>query len=400
MRSACPAERRDPAGGKLCVVELLIAVNPDPESGLAYLMRLPLAGGMVLRTSGIWPRTNALYCFPVTADEWPDDPDIVERLALRSCVRRGAAIDLARRPSPVNAAGPGLAGLGDQGPGMSFGKLERVPIMAGARWRHLAAKAVAGVVLAGAAAGCASQSAAAGGSVNSCFQFGVAAIRHQVTATALPPACQGLSQLEVNVALGRALHAAAAGVSGKSRQRQVIGRDSAYLAHLIRGVRSPAQPTAVAPVTHLPSRAALGLAALIAWLVTVGLGLSMMARWITRPARPGTQPGHGRRPVLNFTHFGLALTSLVAWISYLATGLVGLAWTACGLLIAVASLGMTLVFLTPDRKPVPSLATGAVSPPGDEPPPAGHPPALVIAAHVICACVTILLAILAAIGSG
>ncbi len=293
---------------------------------------------------------------------------------------------------------------------MSFDQLERVLIMAGTRWRQLAAKAVAGVVLAGAAAGCASQTGAAGGSVSACFEFGVAAIRHQVTVTALPPACQGLSQLEVNVALSRALHAAAAGVSGKSRERQVIGRDSAYLAHLIRGVRSPARPAAATPVTHLPSRAALGLAALIAWLVTVGLGLSMMARWITRPGRHGTQPGHGRGPVLNVTHFGLALTSLLAWISYLATGLAGLAWAACGLLIAAASLGMTLVFLAPDRNPLPSLATApagpsaaaaaAVSPPGDEPPPAGHRPALVIAVHISAACVTILLAILAAIGSG
>jgi hypothetical protein len=311
----------------------------------------------------------------------------------------------------VNAVGPGaVRRIGNQGPGMRFGQRERVLIMADARWRHLAAKAVAGVVLAGAAAGCASQTGAAGGSVNACFQFGVAAIRHQVTVTALPPACQGLSQLEVNVALGRALHAAAAGVSGKPRQRQVIGRDSAYLAHLIHGVRSPAQPAAATPVTHPPSRAALGLAALIAWLVTVGLGLSMMARWITRPGRHGAQPGRGRGPGLNFTHFGLALTSLLAWISYLATGLVGLAWTACGLLIAAASLGMTLVFLAPDRNPVPSLATapagpaataaGAANPPGDEPPPVGHRPALVIAAHVICACATIVLAILAAIGSG
>ena len=78
----------------LNVVELLIAVNPDPDSKLPYLLRLPLAGGMVLRTSGTWPRTSALYCYPVPAQEWPDDPVIVERLALRSCVRRGAAIDL------------------------------------------------------------------------------------------------------------------------------------------------------------------------------------------------------------------------------------------------------------------------------------------------------------------
>jgi manganese efflux pump family protein len=262
--------------------------------------------------------------------------------------------------------------------------------MAGARWRNLAAKAVTGVVLAGTAAGCASPTPTAGGSVNSCFQFGVAAIRHQVTVTALPPACQGLSQAEVNMALDHALHAAAAGVRGKVRQRQIIGRDSPYLAHLIHAVPAPtAQPAAEAPASHLPSRAALNLAALIGWLVTVGLGVSMMARWIARTVRRGTQAGHGRRPVLNFSHFGLALTSLLAWISYLATGLAGLAWAACGLLLAVASLGMTLVFLAPDRNP-----------PGDEPRPVGHPPALVIAAHITCACATILLAMFAAIGAG
>ena len=75
-------------------MELLIAVNPDPDSRLPYLMRLPLGGGMVFRTSGTWPRTKALYCYPASAQEWPADPDIVERVGLRSCVRRGAAIDL------------------------------------------------------------------------------------------------------------------------------------------------------------------------------------------------------------------------------------------------------------------------------------------------------------------
>jgi ERCC4-type nuclease len=68
--------------------------QPDQDSTLRYLLRLPLAGGMVFRTSGTWPRTKALYCYPVPADEWPEHPDLVEQVALRSCVRRGAAIDL------------------------------------------------------------------------------------------------------------------------------------------------------------------------------------------------------------------------------------------------------------------------------------------------------------------
>ena len=74
--------------------DLVIAVNPDPDSRLPYLLRLPLGGGMVFRASGTWPRTKAIYCYPVSSDEWPAEPEIVERVAMRSCVRRGAAIDL------------------------------------------------------------------------------------------------------------------------------------------------------------------------------------------------------------------------------------------------------------------------------------------------------------------
>ncbi|WP_029137637.1 ERCC4 domain-containing protein [Nakamurella lactea] len=74
--------------------ELLIARNPSPDSRLGFLIRLPLAGGTVFRTSDTWPRTKALFCYSVSADEWPEEPEIVERVALRSCIRRGAAIDL------------------------------------------------------------------------------------------------------------------------------------------------------------------------------------------------------------------------------------------------------------------------------------------------------------------
>lgn len=75
-------------------MELLIAANPDPESRLRYLLWVPLGEGLVFRTSGTWPRIKALYCYPVPAEEWPEDPEIIERASVRSCVRRGAAIDL------------------------------------------------------------------------------------------------------------------------------------------------------------------------------------------------------------------------------------------------------------------------------------------------------------------
>jgi hypothetical protein len=75
-------------------VALLIARNPDPESRLPYLLRLPLGEGLVFRASGTWPRTAALYCYPVPLSEWPHAPELVEQVPVRSCARRGASIDL------------------------------------------------------------------------------------------------------------------------------------------------------------------------------------------------------------------------------------------------------------------------------------------------------------------
>jgi hypothetical protein len=76
------------------VAELVIARNPDAGSSLGYLLWLPLGEGLLFRTSDTWPRTKALYCHPAEPREWPADPEVVERTALRSCARRGAAIDV------------------------------------------------------------------------------------------------------------------------------------------------------------------------------------------------------------------------------------------------------------------------------------------------------------------
>jgi hypothetical protein len=75
------------------VADLIIARNPDEGSTLPYLLRLPLgADGILLKARETWPRTAKVYCH--RADEWPAEPEIVERVAVRSCSRRGAAIDL------------------------------------------------------------------------------------------------------------------------------------------------------------------------------------------------------------------------------------------------------------------------------------------------------------------
>ncbi len=70
----------------------MVARNPDQGSTLPYLVRLPVGGGVVLKVRATWPRTAKIYCHPST--DWPSDPEVVERVPVRSCVRRGAAIDL------------------------------------------------------------------------------------------------------------------------------------------------------------------------------------------------------------------------------------------------------------------------------------------------------------------
>jgi hypothetical protein len=75
----------------------VVARNPDPHSRLGFLVRLPLPDGdLVLKARETWPRTGAVYCH-LAEGEWPDPPggvEIVEQVPVRSCRRRGAAIDL------------------------------------------------------------------------------------------------------------------------------------------------------------------------------------------------------------------------------------------------------------------------------------------------------------------
>jgi ERCC4 domain len=71
----------------------LVARNPQHETRLPYLLRLPLEGGLVLKARDTWPRISRIYCHPFEGD-WPSEPEIVERVPVASCRRRGAAIDL------------------------------------------------------------------------------------------------------------------------------------------------------------------------------------------------------------------------------------------------------------------------------------------------------------------
>src|SRR4029077_16060832 len=138
---------------------------------------------------------------------------------------------------PVTAGGGGPPGSQAIAARPAIGGTGRVSRLSGARWYgHATTLVVTGMILAWTATGCSSPPAVTGESTTSCYQFAAQAIQRHVTVAAVPAACRGLSQVEVNVAVSRALRAAAAGVRGKVRQRQVIARDSPYVAGLIRAV--------------------------------------------------------------------------------------------------------------------------------------------------------------------
>ena len=72
-----------------------VARNPDSASSLPYLVQLPIdEDGLVLKARETWPRTSKVYCHRALEGEWHDRLEIVEEVGVRSCVRKGVAIDL------------------------------------------------------------------------------------------------------------------------------------------------------------------------------------------------------------------------------------------------------------------------------------------------------------------
>jgi hypothetical protein len=90
----------------------------------------------------------------------------------------------------------------------------------------------------------------------------------------------------------------------------------------------------------------MGLAALIAWLLTVGIGGYMLRTWVARGGlRRQRATGVGVPPGVVFGHAGAALTGLTVWVSYLISGWRPLAWIGVALVCTAISLGICTVTL-------------------------------------------------------
>jgi hypothetical protein len=163
--------------------------------------------------------------------------------------------------------------------------------------------------------------------------------RHE-TVTSVPPACAGLSHEEINQAVDRAIRTVA-GPHRKVIARRLIHKEAAYLSYLLTVIPPRVQPPPVAAPSPPSSGSPLRLAALAAWVVTAGAGAWLLAGWLIHSGlrRRFTRVAGVPRAVVA-GHATLALTGLGIWIAFLITGVTALAWTAVGVILAVAGLGM------------------------------------------------------------
>src|SRR3954453_22069353 len=72
----------------------VVARNPDPESSLPYLLRIPVGAGLVLKAAEPWPLSARVYCHPVDEPDPHVQLEVLQDVAVRMCAWRGRAIDL------------------------------------------------------------------------------------------------------------------------------------------------------------------------------------------------------------------------------------------------------------------------------------------------------------------
>jgi len=163
--------------------------------------------------------------------------------------------------------------------------------------------------------------------------------------------------------------------------------------------------------------------ALIVWFVTALWGLYMLAVWLIEndATRKGNAASRLPLPVV-LAHVMFAVTGLVVWVAYLLLDRPALAWTAVGILVAIAVLGLSMFArwipvyrMVDDEVSVPVAAMSGGAPgatpgaaPGGVPgvgslrelPAEGSFPLLIVLAHGAFAVSTVVLVVLTALGVG
>ncbi|HEV8274516.1 MAG TPA: hypothetical protein VGQ26_02310 [Streptosporangiaceae bacterium] len=147
----------------------------------------------------------------------------------------------------------------------------------------------------------------------------------------------------------------------------------------------------------------MGFATVITWFATVLMGLFMLAVWLIENDVTSHGVARSRLPVpIIFTHLGLAATGLSVWVAFLIFNRKSLAWTAVGILVAIAVLGATMFLRWIPVYRGPARSAGLPQPPGGlvAVPAEGNFPVVVVTAHGLLAVSTLVLALLTALGNG
>ena len=72
----------------------VVARNPDPDSSLPYLLRVPVGRGLVLKAAESWPVSSRVYCHPLDEPSPEVALEVLEEVGVRMCAWRGRALDL------------------------------------------------------------------------------------------------------------------------------------------------------------------------------------------------------------------------------------------------------------------------------------------------------------------
>ena len=99
-------------------VELIIVGNPDPDSTLPYLVRVPISGGLVFRTKGAWPAPAPCTAIPFRRPSGP----MRQRSSSGSPCRLATA-GARRSTSSPNGAGRSASRSSSPEPGPGHGVL-------------------------------------------------------------------------------------------------------------------------------------------------------------------------------------------------------------------------------------------------------------------------------------
>src|SRR5215204_4040110 len=141
-------------------------------------------------------------------------------------------------------------------------------------------------------------------------------------------------------------------------------------------------------------------AALIAWVLTAGGGVVMLAIWLSRGGMRQRESGRIRPPLI-LGHFGLAVTGLILWIVYLVNDSEAFAWIAFALLLVVAAIGFTMFGIWQrQRQGRARVVQAATATSGPVEPAEQRFPVAIVGLHGLAAATTLVLVLLAALEVG